>query len=88
MKHIFVIMVLVLVFLVNYGSGWPVEAGGQNRAFTHIMDSVEKLKQSDDEIWNDFMRFRRYTKYDIDTLVYKINELVQEVNRLKTIKNT
>lgn len=87
MKIIFVLIPFVLASLVELGSGWPVEEA-HNRAYTRIMDSVEKLKQSDTEIWIDFLNFRRYTKYDIDTLVYKINELVQEVNRLKALKHS
>lgn len=86
MKLIAVLMIFVLASLVEIGSGWPIE-DTHNRALTRIVDSVEKLKQSDAEIWVDFLNFRRYTKYDIDTLVYKINELVQEVNRLKGMKH-
>lgn len=86
MKLLCLLTVLALASLSKPTSGYPID-DTQSQTFNQIMDSMEKLKQSDAEIWIDFMRFRRYTKYDIDSLVYKINELVQEVNRLKGMKN-
>lgn len=91
MKFTIAFLVIILIIsVVKPATGWPIEgtaAVANQRAYDQILDTMEKLKKSDAEIWIDFLNFRHYTKYDIDTLVYKINELVQEVNRLKGLKH-
>lgn len=79
-------MWIILVILAAKTSiAWPFgdDEERYNRLSIKLLESVDKLKSADEELWKNYLRLRDVMKRDIEALTYKMNEVITEVNQLK-----